>query len=694
MVQTNIQVNVVDRTANALGRISGRLSALNKGLLGINRVAGIVTGALAGIGGAQAVKGIIATTSRFQDLNTTLATVTGSAQAGAQAFDFIGKFSTQTQFGVEELTQAYIKLAANGIDPSEELLGRFANAAAVTTDQVGSLEAITDLYSRSLQSQTIELQNLDRLADRGFPVYDIIKEKLGVTRDEISKFSKEAGNTEKILDAIGGTIDERFGDATKNLLQNLSIQFSNFNIAVKDAQFLIGQSGLAKAIGDTAVELTEFIQSNDEAAQKIGVGLTKAFLFVKEAIILVAQNLDLLAKAFAVFFGAKIALGITALALAFGSKLARGVLIATKALKTLALVTARHPLIAGALVISVGINKLTGVFDKLAESVLDLGGDALGKAGDEIKEFAAEAAKGIDGFEDFSQSIDSIFRGNMGTFTGGIAAMAEGMIGAQKTSKELTDQQDDLNDSLGEGEKEAKKFGGSIQEAFQISSKGAQDAITSFDEYQHILDAGNNLVNTFRTRTAEAFADAVLGAKSFAEGLKEVTEALVRGVIVAIAELAIQIFILEKFIEPLFRKMVGGTEDAVNSQKKLNSQLRTEIGLRAILSFFTGGFSNILPSFRADGGPVNAGQQYIVGEEGPELFVPRQSGRIVPNDALSPNSSTFGAEAQQPASEVNVNFNIQTVDAESFDELLVSRRGIITSIINESMFRQGKRGLV
>ena len=38
--------------------------------------------------------------------------------------------------------------------------------------------------------------------------------------------------------------------------------------------------------------------------------------------------------------------------------------------------------------------------------------------------------------------------------------------------------------------------------------------------------------------------------------------------------------------------------------------------------------------FRANGGPVSANQPYIVGERGPELFVPSRSGSIVPNDRL------------------------------------------------------------
>ena len=38
--------------------------------------------------------------------------------------------------------------------------------------------------------------------------------------------------------------------------------------------------------------------------------------------------------------------------------------------------------------------------------------------------------------------------------------------------------------------------------------------------------------------------------------------------------------------------------------------------------------------FRAMGGPVNAGMPYVVGERGPELFVPRGSGNIIANNRL------------------------------------------------------------
>lgn len=56
----------------------------------------------------------------------------------------------------------------------------------------------------------------------------------------------------------------------------------------------------------------------------------------------------------------------------------------------------------------------------------------------------------------------------------------------------------------------------------------------------------------------------------------------------------------------------------------------------------------LLPG-KAIGGPVTAGSPYIVGEKGPELFMPNSSGTIIPNNKLS------GSSAPSKGSSVQVN---------------------------------------
>jgi hypothetical protein len=84
---------------------------------------------------------------------------------------------------------------------------------------------------------------------------------------------------------------------------------------------------------------------------------------------------------------------------------------------------------------------------------------------------------------------------------------------------------------------------------------------------------------------------------------------------------------------------------------------------------------------RRFGGPVTRDQPYIVGEAGPELFVPLSSGSIASN-------STLGGKA------VTVNFNIDTTDARGFDQLLVERRNVLVNIINDAVTDHGREAII
>ena len=59
---------------------------------------------------------------------------------------------------------------------------------------------------------------------------------------------------------------------------------------------------------------------------------------------------------------------------------------------------------------------------------------------------------------------------------------------------------------------------------------------------------------------------------------------------------------------------------------------------------------------------------------------------------LHPNETVIDHEKGQGMG-ATVNFNISTVDAAGFDQLLASRKGLITQIINNAMNTQGKVGV-
>jgi len=82
---------------------------------------------------------------------------------------------------------------------------------------------------------------------------------------------------------------------------------------------------------------------------------------------------------------------------------------------------------------------------------------------------------------------------------------------------------------------------------------------------------------------------------------------------------------------------------------------------------------------RAIGGPVVAGRSYVVGERGPELFTPGQSGGITPNNQLG----------GQP---VQVTYNIQSWDSRDTMATLQKSAPQIVGIIQEAFNKRGQRG--
>ena len=144
----------------------------------------------------------------------------------------------------------------------------------------------------------------------------------------------------------------------------------------------------------------------------------------------------------------------------------------------------------------------------------------------------------------------------------------------------------------------------------------------------------------------------------------------------------------------VFQKMTSGMEDLivnfaktgkwewrnfVNSivEELLRSQIRTLMAQVFNLNrgVNTGGGGGgllggaIIPGFLAKGGPATANKPYIVGEKGPELFVPGTSGTVVPNNALVGNTS--------------VTYNINAVDAMSFKQMIAADPSFIYAVTQQ-----------
>ena len=135
--------------------------------------------------------------------------------------------------------------------------------------------------------------------------------------------------------------------------------------------------------------------------------------------------------------------------------------------------------------------------------------------------------------------------------------------------------------------------------------------------------------------------------------------------------------------------LATGFEDAILSGQKLSEVLRA-IGQDLVRLVFSNmitqplakGIGTFLSGMRAEGGPVGAGGAYVVGEKGPELFVPHSSGSIVPNGAMGSSSGGTGG--------VTVNYNIAAgVSRAELVPILEQERRRLKAEIPDMVWRGG-----
>ena len=737
MANIDLDVRVIDKTQAALGNINKRVKGLDKSVAGINQRSGLLLKTLVAIGTGVAVRGIIQTTARFEDLRTSLSSVTGSAKEGAEAFDFISRFSTKTQFGVEELSETFIKLKAAGIEPTEKLLTTFTDTAAVTTDQLGSLTAITDLLARTT-SGGLGLEELNRLADRGIPVFKILEDTLGITRLEISEFGKTAEGARKITEALLAGLDKSFGGATAARAKNLSTRISNLQIAIANATDSLGQ-GLNQALGETIVDLTEFIEANDDLIKQLGVdlgigiektanaikGLRDEFIFVKDTVATIIAGFDALPPY------VKEAGLVTAL------------LLGKKGIAVLA-------------AISFAIGKIKGAIDGVMDTDFTIdpgleGQDRIDALNDRLAltkirmQEINQALEGgtivnpISGVEvDIGEAFESDLIDEYNNLVDEQRRLTEEIIQAQMGNAFAHGELDKAQKPVIENEKKLGELREIVIEDLPISTKLYDDAIEAYDqmaesskamikvpvgtaaeenrkEYQKFTKRIKDTERAMMLLDPRIENERILLAKlketipglteslgilndeyqnilemespffEFAEHIKEQGDAMKQ-----LGRLSAQVY--DQMADRLTDFVMTGKFNFADFSRFVIREL-IKIAVQAAITFAiktaAGAFGIPIPGL-ASGGPAEEGKPYIVGEKGPELFVPGSTGRIVPNDQLKNTQVSADTGSQN----VVINFNITANDAASFDDLLVSRRSTIVGIINEGMNRQGKRSLI
>jgi len=724
--KVNIDIVARDKTTKALSGVQKNLGNLKRSVFSLK-------GALIGIGAGAIVKSFVDVGREVESLQIRFKFLFGTAEEGALAFDNLRKFASKVPFSLEEISRASGNLAVVADD---------ANDLNRILEITGNVAAVTGLDFETTASQ------IQRAFSGGIGAADLFRERgvralLGFKQGAVVTAEETVARFEELFSGSG-----QFAKATEDLsttltgtLSMLQDKYFNFQTNVANGFF----TELKKEFGD----LNDFLEENEQQIEDIATAIgenfagaiTNASNVIKDVAPAVKNVTDSMGTAIsgfqslptfvqtsgliaALLFGKKAFVAFSAVSFLIGQiqKLMDDARESTDLrlmsvedvdnLETAELLLKelnkqKKELVVPTIKPIIDMSPTIDEFSKLDDAIVTLDDKVplkvtndqitildgkIAMLEDKILQMKAfeKLIKDTEGYEDAIMRAVKTHE-NFIIKIKKKPPVPEGLKDAEEEIEVFTDAvgllDNDFNtlfdtladkkafNELMENAKKTVTVFDSLKEEAKNFQDGFNDAMNA-DTFDAFTKAGQDAFKQLKTTLTDFVMTGKLNFQSLAQSIiRSLVEALIGKAISAAIEKSESMMIMSSVKKALISVYEGALKTFASIPFPFNI-----LAVGAAIKFGMG-LVNKIRGFEKGGRPP-VGQPSIVGERGAELFVPDQAGTIVPNNQLGMG---------QP---VTVNFNINTVDARGFNELLVNSRGTIVNMINNAVNEKGKMAII
>ena len=651
--KVNIDIIAKDKTRMAMQTATKGVNNLKNSVFNLKV-------AFAALGGGMVARSFINTARDIEKLQVRLKFLFGSADEGAKAFDRMAKFASRVPFSLGEIQQGAGVLS---------VVSKDADELAKIMEITGNVAAVTGLDFRTASEQiqrslSAGISAADLFRERG--VRDLLGFKAGAT--------VTAEETAEAFERVFGP-DGRFGNATGELAKTFDGVLSMIGDKIFLFKKTMMEAGTFDFLKNNLIVIENILQKNFGSLEDSAVAFSDALVTALRKIMLgTARVLDMMKPVFE-FFEDSV------------RNLFKFINFLPPELRAMGIIG--FLMLGGKtklLILAIG-----SLFDDI-KNAINVGLKKLGIDTIDFGDITAQTKAMVDQFFNMEDIDLSHLRGALDTVIIGTGNMEQSMI-------DYLAQVDELMKQSKEADKELAKFAhlrkleqiatqdrlkreqeevGILQKAYEGFADGFKEAMKKASDVQKSFELVGK--KSFSELT-KALTDFVMTGKLQFEDLARtitrlIVEALIGAAVRSALAKAVELFKASTIREALID--VYGA--AVKAFKNFGGVPFGVIAAGATIAAGIG-LVNKIRGFEKGGRPP-VGEPSIVGEKGPELFVPDRAGTVIPNNQLGMGK------------QVTVNFNINTVDARGFNELLVNSRGVIVNMINNAVNEKGKVAII
>ena len=676
--QVKITISAIDNATKALNDVKNSLKGVSKETDNTqqsfftlrNAIVGFASVALVSLG-----KQVIDVTRTFQELRGNIINAVGSVEKGTETFNTLAEFASKSRFSVQELGRSFLTLSQNGVQPTTRLLDIFTKTAGNATNKVDALNDLTRLFARGAQGG-FNIQSLNQLVANGIPAFQILREELGLDEKALVRLSNTAEGSQLILDNLLVGLEKR-AKKTIEPLFDLNVSFKRFFETIQAGLFQIGDQkeldDFVKLLTQLLVELKPIVDVITLFVRQALQGLIFAFQIINPLIGFFSELIsdlfipiksvadsikDSLTEAFA-----EMAKQINNLRrkykefkeFIFGKPMQLEI-VAPKTVKALETET-KTP---------VELSGTQKTVQALQVAAFDL------KA--QFKEIYSVIAQGmVAGIKDVSKALaESIVLGK--SLQASFADIARNLL--IKIIAGLIEEQlaklallalDELAVLLGLKRLAIEK------EITKERRKQIGDGVSEATPEDMAKKQLTNIIDELWSKLKTSFDDILTSVSDIFTNIGSYTDDIFNNIGSSLGDILSS---LSSSVGDIFSSIGGSLGDIIGSMGNMFGGSGGGGGFDLGTLFDLGSMF-----FMAEGGAVNAGTPYTVGERGRELFIPSTDGTIVPNQDMQGKGNSF-------------NFTIVATDVKGVKELLLDNRSTIVNIMNQALNSKGRANLV
>ena len=298
--------------------------------------------------------------------------------------------------------------------------------------------------------------------------------------------------------------------------------------------------------------------------------------------------------------------------------------------------------------------------------------------------------------EEFNDAMNVLSRTLNGIVQPAIIGAADSILGIQKIFKALTDDNPNNFQQIFYGDdgnnEPKKKFERDVDNTIKTVDKRV---IAFADRIKESIKTPTEKIADFKAELEEAVQAGIFDKTKMNAAITVFSESVTKGVEDTMTVVKQFEDTIEGSLEGAFTDFFDRTSEGFMNMHTLfrsvidsiiQEVLRLAV-IKPIVDYIMGGPVNLISSIfgkKERGGSVSGGRPYLVGERGPELFVPGQSGGIVPNGGL--------AMAGGGSTNINITYDIKAFDAKDATAAIAEQAPTIVGIVEQSFRKRGKRG--